>query len=159
MFSNSLIVQILSFIDQNLYKKISMDELSSYFHYDKAYIMRLFKKEIQMTITQYINRKRIFLSLSEFNSNLSILSIALNHGFYSLEYYSEMFHMIMGVSPTTYLLFIKRSSKIADTDVYRIQDNLTLLSNQINTIERYKTNVIPKRTVKVLSIFKEKTHL
>ena len=55
MFSNDLIIQILIYIENNLYKKISIDELSITFHYNKDYIMRLFKKEIGYTIIDYIN--------------------------------------------------------------------------------------------------------
>ena len=159
MFSNHLIVQILEYLDHNIYKKVSMNELSQLFHYDKAYMMRLFKKEAHMTIIEYMNRKRIYLSLQEFSMDHSILEIGLNHGFYSLEYFSEMFHTIMGVSPSTYQLFIKRSNKISNDEIYTIQENITLLSSQMNEIEKYKQNVKPKSTIKVLSIFKEKTHL
>ena len=88
MFSNELIIKILKYIDNNMYKKISIDDLANYFHYNKDYIMRLFKKEIGYTITNYINSKRIYNSLKSFiYKDLSILNISINYGFYYQAYY------------------------------------------------------------------------
>ena len=110
MFSNDLICDILDFIDDNINRKITMDELSGHFYFHKDYIMRLFKKEIHSTISDYINKKRIFQSLKDLQlSKDSILYIGLKHGFSSLEYYSEVFHKVMGVSPVIYRKFSARS--------------------------------------------------
>ena len=48
--SNELIIKILNYIDECLYTKISIDELSSIYYFNKDYIMRLFKKELGITI-------------------------------------------------------------------------------------------------------------
>ena len=155
MYSNELVIQILNYLEDNLYKKIAIDELSFHFHYNKDYIMRLFKKEIGLTITNYINRKRIYNSLAAFPKyNSSILSISLQYGFASQEYYCETFHKIMGVSPMTFQKFKSFSKNISLDDIYNIQDNLAILDYQFREIEKYKLNVIPKSTVKILSVFK-----
>ena len=154
MFSNDLVLQLLNYLDFNLYKKITMDELSNTFHYNKDYIMRVFKKEIHMTIIDYINKKRIFLSLDSFKHNTSVLGIALSYGFVSLEYYSEMFHKVMGISPSTYRLFLSSSNRISEEDVYVIQDHIAELNSAFKRIENYKRNLPSTNPVKVLSIFK-----
>ena len=46
MFSNDLVINILNYLDNNLYTQISINEISNFFKYNKDYIMRLFKKEI-----------------------------------------------------------------------------------------------------------------
>ncbi len=80
-----LIIDIINYIDSNIYTKISIDNISNEFFFNKDYIMRLFKRELGITINQYINYKRIYLSLNSIeNSNDSILYIALNYVFYSL---------------------------------------------------------------------------
>ena len=155
MFSNDLVIKILNYIDNNIYRKISIDELSDVFLYNKDYIMRLFKKEIGYTIIDYINRKRVFNSLISYNSkNLSILSISLKYGFYSQEYYSEMFHNIMGVSPTTFSKFINYRNKVSIEDINNIQSNISKLDYEQRKINSYRSNIPPKSTIKVLSIFK-----
>ena len=44
MYSNDLGCHILDFLDNNLYRKVSIEELSSCFYYNRYYIMKLFKK-------------------------------------------------------------------------------------------------------------------
>ena len=155
MFSNDLVIKILNYIDNNLYKKISIEELSDLFHYNKDYIMRLFKREIGYTITNYINCKRIYNSLHSFIYNdISILNISINYGFYSQEYYSEIFHKIIGVSPTTYNKFINYRSFVSIKDTNTIQKRIAKLDYDFRRINNYINNVPPKSTVKVLSIFK-----
>lgn len=154
MFSNSLIIDILNYIDDNLYSKISINDLAYKFNYNKDYIMRLFKREIGITIIDYINKKRIFNSLKDLkNGNDTIILISINYGFYSLEYYSEIFSKVMGVSPTIYRKFSRFNHNISISEFTIIIDNLTGLELLFNNINKYKDNVVPKSTVKSLSIF------
>ena len=154
MFSNDLICDILDFIDDNINRKITMDELSRHFYFHKDYIMRLFKKEIHSTISDYINKKRIFQSLKDLQlSNDSILYIGLKHGFSSLEYYSEVFHKVMGVSPVIYRKFSVRSMEVEEEDMKTIQKNLANISSFFENVTRYRNN--RKKTLSMnLSIFK-----
>ena len=57
MFSNLIVIDLLKYIDENLYAPISIQELSILFHYNKDYLMRLFKREIGVTIIDYINQR------------------------------------------------------------------------------------------------------
>lgn len=155
MFSNDLIIQILIYIENNLYKKISIDELSITFHYNKDYIMRLFKKEIGITIVDYINKKRIFNSLNSFkSSNYSILNIAINYGFYSQEYYSETFHKIIGTAPMNYYKFVHLNKSLDYKTIYKIQKSISELDYLMRKIKEYTYNIPPKNSVKKLSVFK-----
>lgn len=63
MFSNSLVLEILDYLDLNLFRKVTIDELANTFHFNKDYLMRLFKREIGSTIIDYMNYKRIYMSL------------------------------------------------------------------------------------------------
>lgn len=89
MYSNELICKILNYIDNNINKKITIEELSLRFYYNRYYIMKLFKKEIGMSILDYINLLRIRNSINSINnSNKLLIRIAIDNGFYSLEYFS-----------------------------------------------------------------------
>ena len=52
MFSNELVCNILDYINNNINKEITIDELSYLFFFDKTYIMKRFKKELNI---QFIN--------------------------------------------------------------------------------------------------------
>ena len=154
MFSNTLVLKILDYIDNNLYKKITIEELSRTFYFNKDYIMRVFKKEIKTTIIEYINKKRIFTSLNELkNTNNSILKIAINNGFISQEYYSETFSKIIGVNPLTYRKFTKVGTNISYEKINIIRNSIAKLNLELNIINEYRRNV-PTKQVKTLSLFK-----
>ncbi len=154
MNQRKLIIDILNYIDNNIYKKITIKELSRIFYFNKDYIMRLFKREIGMTIFEYINNKKIYLSLPTYKEKeYSILKIAIKHGFESQEYYSEMFKNVMGVKPYSYKKFTKVTTDLSFDTIYLITENLVRLKMFFNKVDEYK-NSIPQETVKKLSLFK-----
>lgn len=154
MYSNNLICDILEYIDKFLYTKITIEDLEHTFFYNRYYIMKLFKKEIGITIFDYINKLRINGSINCLtNTNDLMIKIAINNGFYSLEYFSEIFKKEIGISPKQY--------KKAISNKYHYNDKMNLVLSNIIKIKkiidftsRYKQNrkriVMP---VKKLSIF------
>ena len=154
MYSNELVVKILNYIDDNLYKRITMDEISSIFYFNKDYLMRIFKKELDITIMDYINKRRIYNSLELLkNTDDLVIKIALNSGYSSLEYYSETFTKILGVSPLTYRKFTKVNSQISDEELEIIRTSLPDISSLLKRIDIYKNN-IKRSEVKKISLFK-----
>ena len=130
MFSSELICNIIEYIHNNLNKEITIDELSIIFYYNKTYIMKKFKKDLGISIHNYINTLRIYNSLSYFKDDVYFLSIAFRNGFNSLEYFSETFKKIVGVSPTIYKKYINHTGIIAKTAEEKILSSL----NNIITI-------------------------
>ena len=155
MYSNELVVKILNYIDDNLYKRITMDEISSIFYFNKDYLMRKFKKELDITIMDYINkRRRIYNSLDLLkHSDDLVIKIALNSGYSSLEYYSETFTKVLGVSPLTYRKFTRVNSQISDDELNIIREKLPEISLFLKRIDIYKNN-IKRSEVKKMGLFK-----
>ena len=154
MYSNELVVKMLNYIDDNLYKRITMDEISSIFYFNKDYLMRIFKKELDITIMDYINKRRIYNSLELLkNTDDLVIKIALNSGYSSLEYYSETFTKILGVSPLTYRKFTIVNSQISDEELEIIRTSLPDISSLLKRIDIYKNN-IKRSEVKKISLFK-----
>ena len=79
-----------------------------------------------------------------YNSNYSITRIALNNGFYSLEYYSEIFSKIIGVSPRVYLNYCKSRFSISYEELDIISSNLILIKSVIDKTNRYRKNKKPE---------------
>jgi AraC-like DNA-binding protein len=155
MYSNELICNILNYLDNNINSDISIDLISSIFCYDKFYIMKRFKKEIGLSIFNYINSTKIYNSLKYYRNNDSILKIAFDSGFNSLEYYSEIFKKIIGVSPLDYKKFINFDIRLSEKDSNIIIDSLINLESLKNYCSVYRQRVKPKdNMIKKLSIFK-----
>ena len=144
MFSNSLVCDIIEYINRNINKEITIDELANRFYYDKTYIMKRFKKEIiidpccyfdyeKQELDDYINTIRILNSLDYYKYDNYILSIALKNGFNSIEYYSEIFKKIMGVNPLKYRKFVNRDFDITDNDI----DSIIKNTNDCNNLKLF----------------------
>lgn len=155
MYSNYLIVEILSYINKNLFKKISIVELENHFNYNRDYIMRLFKREIGMTIVEYINIKRIYYSLGlVVNCDYSLLKISILSGFYSQEYYSEIFKKYIGFSPSIFRKFIFRDISISNDVNNEINKNVDIIKQKMIVVDKYMSNLEPVNKTRILSIFK-----
>lgn len=103
MGQESIVLNIIDYLDDNLAEEITIDGIAGKFHFNRFYLMKMFKKVTGITILEYVNRKKIKSSLDAIvNSDDKILKIALNHGFNSQEYYSEMFTKVLGISPSEF---------------------------------------------------------
>lgn len=141
MYSNNLVCDILEYINRNINKEITTDELVNRFYYDKTYIMKRFKKEIGKSIHDYINSIRILNSLEYYKYDNYILSIALKNGFASIEYYSEIFKKVIGVNPLKYKKFINRNIDINNKEIDIIINKV----NECNNLKMYVNNYLLRR--------------
>ena len=144
MYSNELVCMTIEYINNNINKEITIDELSNLFFFDKTYIMKRFKRELGVSIHEYINIIRIYNSLPLFRSDNYFLSIGIKNGFNSLEYFSETFKKVMGISPTTYKKFITYKPDISEKDVNTIQDSIVYISLIKNKALDYLDHRKPK---------------
>ena len=94
------ISKILKYINDRIAQKISLDELCTYMHFNKHYLCHWFKKETNITISEYIvlqrlsNAKKMLLDTDD-----SISDIALKSGFSSFSYFSKIFKEKEKVTP------------------------------------------------------------
>ena len=154
MYSNKLVCDIINYINEHINEKISIEDISCKFNYNRYYIMKLFKKELNISIINYINIKRIHDSLQDFKNNISILNIALKHGFYYQEYYTEIFIKVLGINPSTYKNYILYN-QIDNEDFIILRDNLINMNSILENIKKYLTNKKPNIYNKTLSIFRK----
>ena len=155
MYSNELICKILNYIDNNINKKLAVEELSLRFYYNRYYIMKLFKKEIGLSLFDYINNLRIYNSINSINNcDKLLIRIGIDNGFYSLEYFSEIFKKIVGVSPSVYKKFYYNRYSPSKENYKLITDNIIKLNMLINKVNKYKQNIKPEKPpVRKLTIF------
>ena len=154
MYSNNLICDILIYIDNNISNKITIEDLENKFFYNRYYIMKLFKKEMGITLINYINSIRIYNSITLIKeSNNSLLNIAFKCGFYSIEYFSETFKKIIGVNPEIVKQYLRKKIVVKKMDI--INNSILSLYNLKKFKERYLLNRKPDNPpIKKLSIFK-----
>ena len=137
MYSNNLVCDIIEYLNNNINKEITIDELSSIFFFDRTYIMKRFKKELGISIVDYLNCMRILNSLPYFRDDNYLLSIAFKNGYNSLEYFSEMFKKIIGVSPIIYKKYISYNTKVTKLEQEKILENVSRINSIKNNTLRY----------------------
>ncbi len=109
-FSNSTRIKIiLDFIHENYQNKISITDISNHINLCKSECQRFFKKEIGVTIIEYLIKYRIEKSLNLLLSKkLTIKEIAYFVGFNRTSYFCETFKKYLSITPND---FIKKETK------------------------------------------------
>ncbi len=95
---------ILNYIDDNyLNGYISVKEISDNFHLSENYISQLFKKEMNISFTDYTTNKRMEYACRLLkNSDAPISEVANQSGYYDYFHFAKVFKKKTGYTPTDY---------------------------------------------------------
>ena len=98
-----VIYKITTYIKNNYMHKVSLNDISEHVYLSKIYISKIFKEEMKISLSDYINKTRIEKSTSLLlDSSLSIADIANLVGYEDQSYFTKIFKKLMGVSPGKY---------------------------------------------------------
>lgn len=101
--SRKQIYWIKAYIDTHFNEKISLTYLEQKCFLCKEYLLRLFKKEFDHTIYEYVLLKRMERAkelLCNYNTDISKISVLV--GFNDSNYFSKAFKRHFGISPSEY---------------------------------------------------------
>lgn len=102
------IAYVISYIENNLDKPLSLKELSSMVNFQPNYFIRFFKKVTGYPPHEFIQKKRIDTAQKMLlDENLSIQEIALKVGFSDSHYFSRYFKKVTGFTPKYYRIYSK----------------------------------------------------
>ncbi len=107
----SLLIQnVLNYIDFNLSQQLTLSVLADYFNVSSPYLSKIFKKELETTITDYITNRRIHESLRLLSTtNMQIQDISSYVGILDFNYYAKTFKKYIGCTPSEYRKKLKNS--------------------------------------------------
>lgn len=98
-----IVAKIIMYIDFHFKENLSLQMIASSFSLNKNYLSTLFKKEVGIGLTNYLNHKRIKYGLYLLNtSTLSIQNISKACGIDDMNYFSRIFKQQIGMSPSNY---------------------------------------------------------
>ena len=95
--------EMISYIQQNFTRKISLKEFGNQFHLSEKYISRYFKEHFHITISQYINHLRMEHArqlLQE--TTLPVTEVAMRCGYENVSYFIRSFKKMYGNPPLKY---------------------------------------------------------
>jgi len=101
MRTHSNLYEVKDFIDKYYYEDITLEKLSSKFHFSKGYLSRAFKDEFGQNISSYITNVRLNNAMEYLQQgNLKISEIMRLAGFNSLNYFCKVFKRRFGKTPS-----------------------------------------------------------
>lgn len=100
---NHLIQKVILRVDFNLSSDLSLHAFSKMLNVNASYLSTLFKQEVGMTLTDYVNLKRMEYAVFLLSSTHQPISmVAQNCGIHDDNYFTKLFKKYVGVTPTTF---------------------------------------------------------
>ncbi len=91
------------YIEEHMCEAVSLSDISDYLHLHKVYLARIFKKEMGVTITQYIHVVRVNEAKKLIRTtNLKLYEIAEQIGYANTHYFFVVFKKICGITASNY---------------------------------------------------------
>ncbi|MBV7507968.1 AraC family transcriptional regulator [Bacillus sp. sid0103] len=100
---SSVVRKALMYINLNFKEPINVQSIADEIGFNRSYLARKFKEELNISVIEYIHQKRIeeAIFLIE-QSRLSITDIGIQVGFSSYNYFCKVFKGIKGMTATDY---------------------------------------------------------
>lgn len=101
---NSQIIRLaIQNVNENYKNKISLKTVANHLHTNPSYLSMLFKQEMGITFTDYLNQVRINKSCELLtNTSLNLIDVSLQAGFDDQSYFSKVFKKLKGITPKSY---------------------------------------------------------
>lgn len=100
---SEIIKKALTLIRSDLTEDLSLKSIAAKLNTNASYLSTLFKKELGMTLTEYVTKKRIEHAVFLLNStSLQIGSVARECGLPDVQYFSKLFKKQINMSPSEY---------------------------------------------------------
>jgi AraC-like DNA-binding protein len=94
--------RMADYLDHNYQKNISRSDIGKHFGLSPEYVNTLFKKELGITPTEYLHRRRIYTAYNLIVlQNYSVKEAAEEVGFCDQFYFSRIFKRITGKTPSS----------------------------------------------------------
>lgn len=98
-----VVSKAVEYINSNIERDITIDEICSEVHMSKYHFCRKFKEATGATVMKYILKTRIVMSKNMLlNENFPITEISNRCGFSSVSYFCQVFRNETGISPLNY---------------------------------------------------------
>lgn len=109
--NSNLFVSLLQYLQQHYCEKITLDDLSTHFGYNKYYISKVFNRYVNLNFSEFVNSMRCHHALELLsNKEISITDVAGKSGFESLRSFHRSFQKLFGCTPSEYRRKVRKNS-------------------------------------------------
>jgi len=100
----------IQYIESNLHRKLSLEELASRYYISPMHFYRIFRAATNQTIKSYILGRRLSVAaITLRTTDHTVTDIAFQHGFNSIEQFTRDFQKAFHVTPSRYVIAAKPS--------------------------------------------------
>lgn len=100
---SQIVAKALQFINKNYKEKLLLKDIEANLHVNASYFSTLFKQEMGVTFTDYLNSLKIDHACDLLrNTNLSIIDVSMSTGFDDQSYFTKVFKKSKGMTPKAY---------------------------------------------------------
>lgn len=97
---NRYVNSAIKFINDNITSTITLTDVSNAIYLSKEYTARIFKKEMNMTVTDFILHQKLLLAKDLLTSDeMTLKKISEKLGYQDYNYFSRIFKKHFGISP------------------------------------------------------------
>lgn len=109
-----VVQKVVNHINLNLTDDLSLKRLSGEYSVNASYLSALFKKEMAVTLSEYVSQQRIRKAIKLLNTtNMQIQDVASESGIYDVNYFRKLFKKMTGQTPTEYVRQIKSQATVS----------------------------------------------
>lgn len=106
-----LIKKVITNVDADLTADLTLKAQSEELNINASYLSSLFKKEMGVTLTEYVNKSRISYAVNLLNTtNMQVQMIAQYCGISDVNYFTKLFKKYIGKTPQEYRRHISTSA-------------------------------------------------
>ena len=96
------VMKIKGYIDENFSRIQSVSQIAEQFFYSREYASRLFKRYLNTSINDYLQKRRITWCRSQLETAAPIKDICYQAGFRSMSSFIHAFSILTGMTPSRY---------------------------------------------------------
>lgn len=101
--TSAVIAKISAYVQENLHRDLTRDDIAGAVYRNPAYLSRLFRKETGMSLSEYIAQQRIERAKKLLvDTNDKISHIAEGLGYVHFSYFAKLFRKMTGLTPQEY---------------------------------------------------------
>lgn len=99
------ILKSIEFIEKNLKNNLSLKTLSNHVGYSEYHFSRVFKSEMNMSIMEYVQERRLLLASKEIFEGRKIVDVSYDYQYDTHSGFSKAFKKKFGFTPTQHLIY------------------------------------------------------
>ncbi|MEX6586003.1 helix-turn-helix transcriptional regulator [Paraclostridium bifermentans] len=105
------ILKSIEFIEKNLKNNLSLKTISNHVGYSEYHFSRVFKSEMNMSIMEYVQERRLLLASKEIFEGRKIVDVSYDYQYDTHSGFSKAFKKKFGFTPTQHLIYAIKYKK------------------------------------------------